>query len=372
VAILATLTTVAALGAPSASAATSVTIKTSFQNSPISLNTSDAIGFAIANNTGAAENVTFTDAFPAGVTLDDPTGLTTTQGAGSCSNVTSTNPSTGQTSAPGDNAVKISVTVPSVASGTVCTISLGIVPTAPSTADAPVGDAYSGATASPAATVTTTAASFVVLTDPTLSFTAPASNQSFTLGQVFDAGFGCAATDPLDSISAFFGTDDEGNQIASGAPIDTVDPGSHSLEVDCYSAAGGGDVSQTINYKVGSYSLTAVKTTKTDQASFKALVPGGKIVAELIDGKKVIGTTKTTVLSRKTVSVKIKPTAAGKKVLAATKGAKATVQLHVAFTPNPIGTGDSQILPSQATVVTKNLKLAVAHPAKKGKAAKKK
>ena len=62
----------------------------------------------------------------------------------------------------------------------------------------------------------TTAGGLVVLTNPTLGFTAPTNNQTFTLGQVVDANFSCAATDPLDSIDSFFGTDDEGNQIAVG------------------------------------------------------------------------------------------------------------------------------------------------------------
>ncbi|HEX3801564.1 MAG TPA: hypothetical protein VHV75_01875 [Solirubrobacteraceae bacterium] len=368
IAVAATLTTVAALGAPSALAAGSVSVATQFENSPISLNTSDAIGYAIANTTGSSETVTFTDTLPAGVTLDDPIGTTNTNGGGTCTALAVDNPSTGQPSNPGDGVLTVTATVPSVTGSSstkpVCTISLSIVASSASVGDAALQDSYSGLSPS---TITATTGKLVVLSNPTVNIASPTNNQSFTLGQVFNANFSCAATDPLDSIDSFFGTDDEGNQIASGAPIDTVDPGAHSLEVDCYSAAGGGDVSQTINYKVGSYKLTAVKTTKTDQASFKSLVPAGKIVSELVDGKKVIGTTKTTVLSRKTVSVKIKPTTAGKKVLAAVKGKNATIQLHVSFTPNPIGSGDSQISSAAATVVTKNVKLPIAHPAKSKK-----
>ncbi len=163
---------------------------------------------------------------------------------------------------------------------------------------------------------------------------------------MFNANFNCAATDPLDSIDSFFGTDDEGNQIASGAPIDTVDPGAHSLEVDCYSAAGGGDVSQTINYKVGSYTLTAVKTTKTDQVSFKSARTGRQDRGRGDRRQEGHRHDQVTVASRKTASVTVKPTTAGKKVLAATKGKTRHVQLHVAFTPQAIGTGDSEISPA--------------------------
>jgi len=355
VAALATLTTIAALGAPSALAAGSVTIKTSYENSPISLNTSDAIGYALTNSTTTSQTVTFTDTLPAGVVLDSPIGTTNTNGTGSCTLAT-------PTANPGDPSITLTVTVPNkTASGAVCTISLGIVAGTPSVADAPLKDAYSNV--SPAS-VKTTAGGLVVLTNPTLDFTAPTNNQTFALGQVFDANFNCAATDPLDSIDSFFGTDDEGNQIASGAPIDTVDPGIRSLEVDCYSAAGGGDLSESINYKVGSYTLTAVKKTETDQVSFKSAVPAGKFVAELIDAKKVIGRTRLTVATHRTPRIMIKPTTAGEKLLAATKGKTAKVQLHVAFTPQAIGSGDSQILPAAATVVTRNLKLRIAHVAK--------
>jgi hypothetical protein len=353
---LATIATVAAL-APSALAASSVTIKTSFENSPISLNTSDAVGYAFTNTTTAAQTVTFTDNLPSGVTLDSPVGTTVTNGTGSCTLVSSN-------AAPGASSVALTVTVP-VATGTVCTVSFSVVAASP-TNDAAISDSYSGVSTASSVTPVTTVGSLIVLSNPSLTFTAPTSGQTFSLGQISEASFACAATDPKDSIDSFFGTDDEGNQIQTGAPIDTVDPGAHTLEVDCYSAAGGGDVTQTVNYTVGSYKLTAVKEAKaTDNVSFKTLVPAGKIAAEIIDGKKVIGTTTVSATSRATKSVTIKLKAAGKKLVAAGKGKSLAVKLQVSFTPQAIGTGDEEITPAGATVITKNIKLPIAKKASK-------
>ena len=347
----------ASLGASSALAIGTVTIKTNFENSPISLNTSDAVGYALTNSTGVTQTVTFTDNLPAGVALDNPIGTTNTNGSGACTLNT-------PTANPGDTSVTVTVAVPS-ATGTVCTISFGVVATTPSN-DQAVSDSYSNVSTSLGLTPTRTPGSLTVLSSPSLSFSAPSNGQSFYLGQIANATFSCAATDPLDSIDSFFGTDDEGNQIESGAPIDTIDPGTHSLTIDCYSAAGGGDVSQSVSYSVGSYTLAAIKEArKTDYVSFRTLVPAGRIVAEVIYGKKVIGTTRTSVTSRGTANVTIKPTTAGKKLLAAVKGRSVAVKLQVSFNPQAIGVGDEQITPAGATVVTKNIKLPLSNTVKK-------
>lgn len=344
----------AALGASSAAAATgSVTITTGFENTPISLNTSDAVGYAITNTTGSTQVVSFTDTLPGGVTLDNPVAETVT---GNCT-------LTSATANPGAGAVALTASVPS-GTGTICTISFSIVANTPSS-DVALADSYSGVSAT-STTPTTNPGSLVVLSNPSLSFTAPANGQSFYLGQIADASFACTTTDPLDSINNFFGTDDEGNQIESGAPIDTVDPGTHTLEVDCYSAAGGGAISQTVSYQVGSYTLTAVRgVRKSDFVYFSTLVPAGKLIAKVIYGKKVLGTSTVTVTARNTVSVVIKPTVAGKRLLNALKGRWADVRLQVSFNPAAIGTGDQQIPPAGATVVARNLKIPLAHAARK-------
>jgi hypothetical protein len=266
----------------------------------------------------------------------------------------------------------MTVQVPSSSvTGAVCTISVGIVPGAPSSDDVPLKDSYSSASASPGASLSEVPAGLMVLTNPVVTLQAPGNAQVFALGQVYDASFSCATTDPLDSIDSFFGTDDEGNQIVTGEPIDTVDPGRHSLEVDCYSAAGGGDASETVSYTVKSYTLTAVKTTKTDYVSFKSSLPAGKLVAKIIDGATVIGTTTDTLTAAGSASVTVKPTAAGAKILKAVKANSVKVELEASFTPAPIGSGDNEILPAASSVVTRSgIKLTIAKP--KPKAAKQK
>jgi hypothetical protein len=355
--VLATLLTLAAgawsgasaAGATGTVAIGTVTVSTSFENSPISLQTSDAVGYALTNTTGVTQTVTFTDNLPAGVTLDDPIGTTDTEGSGAC---TLTPPA----AEPGNASVTVTVAVPSAA-GTVCTIAFGVVASTPSN-DQAEPDSYSHVSTSSGLIPVTTSGTLTVLNSPALSFSAPVNGQSFYLGQIATATFACAATDPLDSIDSFFATDDEGNQIESGAPIDTIDPGTRTLEVECYSAAGGGEVSRSLSYSVGSYTVNAVRAVpRTGHVSFRTLVPPGRIVAELIYGKRVIGTTIATVASRSSTRVTVRPKPAGRRLLAAARGRSVAVTLQVSFKPQAIGAGDEQITPGGATVVTRNLRL---------------
>jgi hypothetical protein len=355
--LLPALAFLACAAAPPALAATAagVTIQTSYENTPISVNMSDAVGYELTNTTGHAETVSFTDALPAGVTVDNPASVTDTNGTGTCVLASST-------ANPGATSVILSVQVPSVSSsGAVCTISVGIVPGTPSRNDVPLVDSYSSISATPATTVSSTTGGLTVLSEPTLTVTAPVDGQVFALAQIFDASFTCAASDPLDSVDSFFGTDDRGNQIASGGPIDTVDPGSHTLEIECYSAAGGGYVTQTVNYSVGSYSLTSLRTTTTGRISFRSLLPAGKLVAKVLDGSEVIGKTTATVAAAEVVKATVKPTTAGLKVLRATKGKSVKLKLQASFTPVAIGTGAAEITPTSAIVVTRsNIRLVLA------------
>lgn len=390
-----TTTTTSTTTATTTTTPPAVTIQTAYENTPISVGMSDAIGYQLANPTGQTETVSFDDQLPFGVTVDNPAAVTNTAGTGTCA-LQSANAS------PGAGSVTFTVVVPSsTAGGPVCTISVGIVPGAPSRADGAMADAYSHVSASPAATVTPSPAGLVVLSSPTLSFTAPGNGQTLALGQVFDASFGCATTDPLDSIDSFFGTDDEGNQIEPGGPIDTVDPGSHTLEVDCYSAAGGGSVSATVSYSVRSYTVWRVRSTRSDRVSFRSRLPAGKLVAILSDADAV-STTTTGATSTRTAGAKqhrrgktvkrlgaadapakarvigkltrtlrgsartygftIRPTKAGRRLISAARGRNLKAELRISFTPAPVGSGDAEIFPVGSIVVNKpNVRLRLRH-----------
>ncbi len=343
------------IGCTPAWAAGGVTITTSFENDPISVNTTDAVGYALTNTTASAQTVTFTDALPAGVTLDNPTAAALTNGSTSGCNLVP--PAAG----PGATSVTVTVTVPP-ATGTACTVWFDVVASAPSN-DQPLADTYSGLAASSVKPVATPGG-LIVLSDPTLSFTAPVNGQSFSLGEIVDANFSCAASDPLDSIDGFFGTDDEGNQIESGGPIDTVDPGTHTLEVDCYSAAGGGYVSQTVSYNVGSYTLLGVHAARgTDEISYRTLVPAGQLLTRVFYGSKLIAVNRTSVSAQGVATVSFRPTVAGRRLIGSLRGRFATLNLEVSFEPQPIGSGEQQITPVAAIVTSREVKVPLSRPA---------
>jgi hypothetical protein len=96
-------------------------------------------------------------------------------------------------------------------------------------------------------------------------------------------------------------------------------------------------------------------------------VPAGKIVAKVLDGKQVIGTSTQTVTALKSVTTTVKPTAAGLRALRSIQGNSVRLKLEAAFTPAAVGTGDAEITPTAPIAVTRsNIKL-VLSTIKKGR-----
>ena len=357
----AALTGIAALGVPSALAAGSVKVTTSYVQAPISAGKGESILYAVANTTGSTvSNLTFTDTLPTGGTLGDPVGLAVIPGATTtCGAVTSISPATGATSSPGDSAVTVTVaSVPSVASGAVCTVTLGLVLATPSVADVAYSDSLTSTFASPKPVLTP--AGIVVLGDPALTVSRPAKGQAFKLGQVVASSFSCASTDPLDMLGSLFATDNYSNQIEPNEAIDTVDPGRNTLQVNCYSVTGTGETTESVKYKVSSYTVASVtKNTINGGLTFKSLVPTGKFVAEILHGTKVIGETKAKVNYRHIAAVSVKLNAAGKSLVEKANGKSVAVRLALAFTPADVGIGPDRITPSGPIDVTKSTSISM-------------
>jgi hypothetical protein len=261
--------------------------------------------------------VGFTDALPAGVTLDDEVGET----AKNCG--VPFTPS----NQPGASTVTESGLT--IVNGSTCTITLEFVP---ATAEVAAPDAISGATytytpsGGSAITYTQTAnptdfgitlLALTVAPLPTLSVSGVTNNASYTYGQAVDLDFSAtAATDDAIPAGDVYATDDQGNTLASGAAINTQVPGSHQVDV-WVTTQDGYLGSQTYTYTVASPALKSVKAAKSGNVSFNVeyLAPGS-VLAEVLDGKTVIGKVTKKVTVGTETAITVKPTAAGKKLLA--------------------------------------------------------
>jgi uncharacterized repeat protein (TIGR01451 family) len=260
-------------------------------------------------------NVGFTDALPAGVVLDDEVGET----AKNCGTLFT------PSNQPGASSVSESGLTVTNSVGS-CTITLEFVANTAegATPDAITPTAYdntpSGGPLTPelASTASVTDLSLTVAGLPTLSVTGLTNNATYGYGQSVDLGFSATAA-ANDSIAAngVYATDDQGNTLSPGAAIDTDVPGGHQVEVwvetvDQYEG------SQTYNYTVNSPKLTAVKAnSKTADVTFDVdYLAAGSVLAEVVDGKTVIGKVTKKVAVGKNTAVTVAPTAAGKKFLA--------------------------------------------------------
>jgi hypothetical protein len=269
-----------------------------------------------SNVTGATlTGVGFTDALPAGVLLDDEVGETAKNCGSSFTPGQELSPAT---NTPGSTTVTESNLT--VVNGTSCTITLEFVANSieAGAGDAITPTAYVSSVGGnePSSNVTITPQfALTVAGLPSVSVSGLTNNAIYGYGQSVALGFGATAA-VSDSILTNYATDDQGNTLTSGQTINTDVPGGHQVQV-WVQTVDGYLGSQTYSYTVNSPKLTSVKTTKTGDVEFgvEYLAPGS-VLAEVVDGKTVIGKVTKKVSVGKNTAVTVAPTAAGKKFLA--------------------------------------------------------
>lgn len=312
-----------------------------------------AITYTLTNNSDSQlTNVGFTDQLPAGVELDDEVGETLHD----CGNVV------GNDNRPGQSYV--SEAGLTVGGGASCTVTLNYVPTSVPTATAsPAPGApaawpdkltawsYSDAGTThgcPAATSTgdpqTTPCtdtqdlqfkplSLTIAGPPTLSVDGVVNGADFAYGQGVTLTFSGSAA-PGDAIPAgdLLASDEDGNTLRSGSTIDTVIPGTHQVVV--WVAAQDGYVgSQTLSYTVASPSLSAVQGTSGGGVQFTVeYLANGTLTAQVLDGTTVLGTLTRNVRAGHSTTFTVRPTTAGRKLLAQAGQQGIQAELTVLYT----------------------------------------
>jgi hypothetical protein len=278
-----------------------------------------------ATATDTLTGVGFTDALPAGVTLDDEVGET----AKNCGTPFTPANQPGASTVTESALTVIGSSAPNYVGS--CTITLEFVPGSAQTAvpDAvALASGYSvlanGATTATAGTTATIAdLSLTVAGLPTLSITGLSNGATYGYGQSIDLGFSATAA-ANDSLTALYAADDQGNPLTLGQPVNTDVPGAHQVQVFVQTADGYLG-SQTYSYNVNSPKLTSVKTTKAGAVSFGVdYLAAGSVLAEVVDGKTVIGKVTKKITVGKTTTVTVAPTAAGKRFLAKLTTTKTT------------------------------------------------
>lgn len=325
----------AASASPAGATVEPLTVASSWSQEPVVAGVTDGLTFTINDNDAddtPLSNVSFTDALPAGVVLDDEVG----ESGKNCGTVDPTE------DAPGSST--ITVTGLTVTNGSTCTLSFAVVgQTAGTDADDDISGlsfvtSASATDATPSTTddtdVFATPAVLEVVADPSVTVTVPAANHTYGWGQQIDTSWSAtvAADDSYDPTD-LYGFDDQLDELQSGDPLNTWTPGSHSVTV-FLTTADGGSVVDTVNYTVSGFTLEHVHTSKQGAVSFEAAFPfGGALSARVLDGRHVIGSAKRTLTAAGKPKLTIKPSAAGRRLLtrAGSKGVKVT--LAVSFKP---------------------------------------
>jgi hypothetical protein len=270
-----------------------------------------------ATSTDTLTGVGFTDTLPAGAALDDEVGET----AKNCGTPFIPSNQPGATTVTESGLTVIGSAAPSYVGA--CSITLEFVANGVETSarDAITAAAYdntpNGGSLTPeaATTASVTDLALTVAGLPALSVTGLTSGATYGYGQSVDLGYSATAA-ANDSLLALYAADDQGNPLSLGQAINTDVPGGHQVQVFVQTADGYLGA-QNYNYTVNSPKLTAVKAAKTGDVEFDVeYLAAGSVLAQVVDGKTVIGKVTKKIAVGKTTAVTVAPTAAGKKFLA--------------------------------------------------------
>ena len=321
--------------AGTALAATPPTVATAFTPSTgIGVGESATLAFTITdtNSSGTETAIGFTDTLPAGLVVDSQNGESGSCGSTAATPVTA-NPGSSTITLTG-GALKGGATG---ASSTTCTVSVDVTS---NTAGNYTNTTPTVSSSDGAATAVNTTASLPVGGEPTISGVSPANNSTFKYGQKVIVKYSCSEGPFGPGLVGCSASDENGNNVNDGGPLDTKVVGKgQQVEIDATS--GDGLVSSDdIDYTVlPNNAFTVVKTSAGSKGTvtLKLKLPGtGKLViGEQVDGK-AFASYSGKVRGAKTVTIRLKPSSAGRKLLAklaTVKHPKLAGKLSIAYTP---------------------------------------
>jgi hypothetical protein len=309
----------AALPASAAAAPDPPTLASQFTPAGIGTGGTGTLVFTLTNpnTSGMLTGLGFSDTLPSELVVDRPNGVNGTCGAA------------GALTAPSGSST-ISLTGGALVAGGTCSVQVSVTSSVPGTyqnSTGPVTSAEAGNGTGDTQTLT-------VFGLPSVSITGPREHGVYAFGQRVIAHYGCTDAAGAPGIAACAGDAD------SGSPIDTSSEGPNTFTVSAVSADGA-ITTQTIDYVVladSRFTVTKLTGHTDGSVSFRVKLPNpGKLVSTVTRNGRTFGQTSTKVRSDGTVSVAVKPNAAGRNLIKAdarSKHPKAIVlKLSVSFTP---------------------------------------
>jgi hypothetical protein len=323
---------VAAGPAAAATPLTPPTISSAFTPTVVGVgdSTATALSITIANpNASTLSALSFTDTLPAGLAIDNPNGENGTCGSAGVITATPGGPT-------------LSLTGGSLAASATCTISVSVVAAEPGTLSNTPGAVNSAAGPSAAGATQT----LTVLPPPTVTVTGIKNKATYSFGQVVRPKYSCTQPSDATALANCSAGDELGDTIASGGKLNTTTPGAHTLTVTATSSSGL-STSDNINYRVlpdSRFTIAGVSPKRHGALGFVLALPGPGTVKVLELGPKhaIVGTDTLKVTQKRHLTVDLKPTKAGVKLLKPATGSgsskgsgavKLGVKLEVSFTP---------------------------------------